>query len=89
MKENMPERIAETYEMMVGVCNSLNALSGLYLRNGEPYDKVAVASILLRAQDTIMKLIDETGRGEEFKNWCNEHSLAQSTNEYIEQKAQQ
>lgn len=61
---NMPPRIWETYQIMVGVCNSLNAQSGRFR-----YDDCCLSCQLLKAQEVIMVLLYESGRIEEYEDW--------------------
>ena len=76
-KTDMPDRVWETYSILVGVCNSLNAIHGLYNRktfqeNGRfvgPELCESTSTMLLKAQETITWLLEDSGRLEELKSW--------------------
>lgn len=72
---NMPERIQETYRVLVGVCNSLNAQFGLRLRRyyiSKNEEELNTSFLFERAQMTIMRLLEETGRLDEYDKWIKE-----------------
>ena len=73
--DNMPERIQETYRVLVGVCNSLNAQFGLRLRRyyiSKNEEELYTSFLFERAQTTIVRLLEETGRLDEYDKWIKE-----------------
>lgn len=60
--DEMPDRVWETYYALVGICNSLNAISGT--KTFRPQ-----RDLLLRAQGMITALLEETGRLKEYNDW--------------------
>lgn len=71
--EEMPDRVRETYNYLVGVCNSLNACWGMLRRRPSRNDHT-IADILEKAQASIMTLLEETGRLDEYEQWKNSRS---------------
>ena len=73
--DNMPERIRETYRILVGVCNSLNTQCEFRLRRyyiSKNEEELKTSFLFERAQTTIMCLLKETGRLDEYDKWIKE-----------------
>lgn len=72
---NMPERVRETYRVLVGLCNTLNAQFGVHLRRyyiSKNEEELNTSFLLERAQKTITTLLEETGRLDEYEKWLKE-----------------
>ena len=63
---DMPQRVWETYCILVYICNSLNALS----HAKDPYTQ----ALMLKAQTAITILLRETGRLDELDEWDKKHA---------------
>ena len=73
--DNMPEHVRETYRVLVGICNTLNAKFGVHLRRyyiSKNEEELNTSFLLERAQKTIMCLLEETGRLDEYDKWIKE-----------------
>lgn len=68
--EEMTDRVRETYDYLVSVCNRLNACQGILSRRPSRNDHM-IANVLEKAQASIMTLLEETGRLDEYKQWEN------------------
>jgi len=72
---NMSDEIWETYWILTSVCNSLNAYEGIFARKSAPFvmlnenNIAAIRHNLEKAQETIMFLLNETGRLKRFNEW--------------------
>lgn len=72
--EIMPDRVWETYDTLVSVCNALNAQAYVFRRDGNRRQQEHLSFLLERAQTTIMELLEETGRLKEYDEWRESHS---------------
>lgn len=64
---DMPERVWETHEVAVGVCNSLNAWQSMFRQDPN------MRAFLEHVQSVVTALLYETGRYEEYDKWIYEY----------------
>lgn len=68
----MSDDVWETYEILTGLCKSLNALLGTYRRQPQIISaqlSYSTAIALEKAQKVITILLEETGRMKEYEEW--------------------